>query len=113
MNNGIAKVLKIIGLIEIIGGIILGLIFGTEQGMYSSSINGSTFFIWSSLGFVSGMIFIGFSEIIELLQSINSKLKGTSNVEEATPAETKKINVKKKNSKYEIWQELNSKDKEM
>lgn len=112
MNNGIAKVLKIIGLIEIIGGIILGLIFGTEQRTYSSSIDGSTFIIWSSLGFVSGMIFIGFSEIIELLHSINSKLKGTSDVEEATPAETK-VNVKKKDSKYEIWQELKSKDKEI
>nr|WP_295974362.1 hypothetical protein [uncultured Bacillus sp.] len=65
MKNSVANVLRIIGIIEFVTGIILGLIF-TER--YQKMIT------WWIAGFVSGMLFIAIAEIIELLHEINLKL---------------------------------------
>lgn len=73
-NNVIANFLFIIGIIEIVAGIVLGIIFGTieVEGYYSSytSFSWSIFLLWSVGGIISGIIFIGFSEIINLLNRI-------------------------------------------
>ncbi|NUU62453.1 hypothetical protein [Paenibacillus agri] len=76
-ENKISGVITWIGIINIAAGFILGLVFGRENvGLYSDTyeqIWSVTLLYWAA-GFVSGMFFIGISEIIEQLHKINSKL---------------------------------------
>lgn len=98
MSNTIAKILRIIGVLEIFAGILLGVIIGLTDG--------SIGFLWWGIGLVSGMIFIGFSEIIELLYSINSKLYDIDKTEYYGKKDNKE-NVKHK-SNSEIYNSIMS-----
>lgn len=73
-ENKCAKIIRIIGFVSIIGGIIgsliLGSVFKIEVGIYyrHEEYNWYIALIGSILSFVEGIIFIGFAEIIRLLQ---------------------------------------------
>ncbi|WNF38794.1 hypothetical protein RJD24_10380 [Bacillaceae bacterium IKA-2] len=68
-ENTISMVLFVIGIIYIFLGFILGLALGVE-GTFGQRFWSVTF-TWWTIGFVSGMTFIGFSDIIELLHQSN------------------------------------------
>lgn len=71
-ENTVGKILKVIGGIIIVVGIIFGLIIGSRAGRF-----GLIPFVYIIVTtFVSGMLFIGFAEIIKLLHEINLKLNG-------------------------------------
>ncbi|SES65063.1 hypothetical protein SAMN05216389_101252 [Oceanobacillus limi] len=83
-ENQVAKILYIIGIAQIGIGFVLGLIVGATEtviygpngfGQVQSGFNFSIFITWTLGGFVSGMLFIGFSEVIKLLHEINWKMK--------------------------------------
>lgn len=65
-KNTIAKILTVIAWITFICGFIAGLILGDDKYGFSYTIA----FIWWSSTFVSGILFLGFAEIIELLDTI-------------------------------------------
>ena len=67
-ENGVAKVIRIIGWIFIIGGVISSLILGGIFTIYEK-YNWYIAIIGSVISIVNGIIFIGFSEIINLLQT--------------------------------------------
>ncbi|MGV2622808.1 UNVERIFIED_CONTAM: hypothetical protein N8J90_16535 [Halobacillus marinus] len=68
-KNPIATALFILGVLSIVGGIILGLVYGTEEPSYGydQGTLGWSFVIY---GVVWGVVLLGFSEIIKLLQGI-------------------------------------------
>ncbi|MUK88927.1 hypothetical protein GMD78_11030 [Ornithinibacillus sp. L9] len=81
-ENMIAKILFIIGIVNIVLGFIIGLVGAAEDqvvydafgmGRVQSGFNFTYFISWATGGFVTGMLFIGFSEIIKLLHVINWK----------------------------------------
>ena len=84
-DNTYAKIIKIVGFIIIIGGIIgsfvLGGVFEKEitypTSMYSygsyTEYNWTLAIIGAVSSFVVGLLFVGFSEIIDLLQANNDK----------------------------------------
>lgn len=72
-ENKVAKILFIIGCSAIAFGVISGLSVGRG---YANEIIWSVFLSWFAVGFVSGMIFIGFAEVIHLLHHIRKKLYG-------------------------------------
>lgn len=78
-SNGIGNALKVIGIIEIGLAVIASFIIGTNSGG-SSDFNIVTALIWWISGIVGGMFFIGFGEVISLLQRILNRL--SSNVNE-------------------------------
>jgi hypothetical protein len=65
MQNKIARLLFIIGIITIFGGGMFGLVLMMDD------ISGLMFFISAV---VSGVFVIGFSEVIKLLDEMNKKL---------------------------------------
>lgn len=67
-ENGIAKTLRIIGIIEVVCGIILGLIILADGGDFAWA--GIAVMITS---FITCMVFVGFAEIINLLQKNANK----------------------------------------
>jgi|GEM_PF-2959774 len=69
-ENMIAKILFIIGVAQMAGGLIIGI---TAVSVNYYMVSWSIFFAWAGGGFVSGMLFIGFAENIRLLHSINEK----------------------------------------
>lgn len=86
-ENGIAKTLRTIGIIEVICGIILGLIILADGGDFA----------WAGIAiaitsFIPCMLFVGFAEVISLLQKNVDKqdevlnyLKNKSNDKKTTP----------------------------
>lgn len=76
-ENIVAKILFIIGIAQMSIGLIVGLILGNAD--YYGVMNWSIFFTWAVGGFVSGMLFLGFSEIIKLLHMINEKTPSLKN----------------------------------
>lgn len=67
-ENGIAKALQIIGIIVVVCGVILGFI----------TLTGGEEFSWLGIveiiaGFITCMVFMGFAEIINLLQKNSDK----------------------------------------
>lgn len=64
MENKIGKTLNIIGILTIVIGIIGSLIINVS--LYDDTP--IIFFVGGIISFVSGMVFIGFAEIISLLQ---------------------------------------------
>ncbi|MGP4108597.1 hypothetical protein [Virgibacillus sp. L01] len=70
-ENIVAKILFIIGIAQMSIGLIVGLILGNAD--YHGVMNWSIVFMWTIGGFISGMLFLGFSEIIKLLHAINEK----------------------------------------
>ncbi|WNF24891.1 hypothetical protein [Mesobacillus jeotgali] len=73
IQNSVAKVLRIIGIVVMIGGFIIALVSGTSHGHWSLILPA----LFSS--FVTGMIFIGFSEVIDLLHKIHLQLPQNNN----------------------------------
>lgn len=71
LTNWLGKTLQIIGAILIGLGFIAGLIFGNDQ---YGDISLRIFMIYFIAGLISGIIIIGFGEIINLLFSIDKKL---------------------------------------
>ncbi|MBQ9227877.1 MAG: hypothetical protein IJ168_03510 [Eubacterium sp.] len=77
MNNSIAKILKIIGCVMfglgLLGGVITWIVMASvlDNGLAGFG----TCIAIAVISFVSGMVFIGFSEIIKLLQEQNDLLK--------------------------------------
>lgn len=73
-ENFIAKLLFYIGIIIIFGSIIIGFMSGnlgrTNMSLYSSQFSLLVFISSSIRGIIIGMLFIGFSEVIHLLQDI-------------------------------------------
>jgi vacuolar-type H+-ATPase subunit I/STV1 len=69
-TNTVASVIFFIGIVEIVAGLFLGFYFGYNGNEIRWSITSP---IWV-MGFVSGMMLIGFSEVIKLLHSIRQKL---------------------------------------
>ncbi|MEH7391291.1 hypothetical protein [Bacillus sp. JJ1474] len=92
--NKVANAIRGIGVLEIVAGIIIGF-FLAEDYLF----NWTTFLLWSGAGFVSGIMFIGFAEIIDLLHSINSKIKGTD-VETNQVTDNIEVNSNSKSSVY-------------
>ncbi|MGF6949952.1 hypothetical protein QF028_002457 [Neobacillus sp. B4I6] len=113
MGNPVGKALRVIGIVDIIAGVILGLILDNNDEIYGSSFNFSVFILWSVTGFVSGLIFVGFSEIIELLHNINIKLgKSNNTISENNLNEvSKKDDYSPTKNKYNIYRSIMS-DKE-
>lgn len=71
-SNPVASTLFVIGIIEIAACFFIGMYQGIPEKSYEDYRWGLAF-IWWVAGFVSGMMFIGFAEIIKLLHNINEK----------------------------------------
>ena len=72
-NNTIATILTIIALIIYIGGFIAGCAIAPTDTYYGTYFNwGIAFGFWAG-ALISGTSFLGFAEIIKLLQSIKDK----------------------------------------
>lgn len=71
-QNSVAKVLRIIGFAVMIGGFLLASIEGPGESTGGMTLSA----LFSS--FVTGMLFIGFSEVIALLQKIYHQLSQSS-----------------------------------
>ncbi|MFA9556740.1 hypothetical protein ACERII_05520 [Evansella sp. AB-rgal1] len=74
-KNIVAKVLFIIGIIKMFLGFIFGIVMGDQVSSYSLSFSWSTFFMYTIGGFIVGMLFIGFAELIERQTETNELLK--------------------------------------
>ena len=70
-NNTIAKLIKIFGIIIIIIGTILSFAIANNNSNEFSLIS---FIIYETIIFISGLLFVGISEIIQLLQDIKNKI---------------------------------------
>src|SRR5690625_3034171 len=81
-NNRIAQVLYIFGVLQIVLGVIIGILLAdTEvQGYYGSYSEFSWPIFWVSAisGTVSGVLLVGFSEIINLLNKIYNTITPTN-----------------------------------
>lgn len=110
MNNFVGKILKIIGVLTIISGVITGwIVWGVIADAYNGSIGFAANFVVFGSSFITGMLFIGFSEVIYLLQSINdkesySKQNESENIKVSNSfsAEDNKISATKFNTKSDI-----------
>ncbi len=112
LENPVARVLRSIAFIEIAAGIIIGLILGNNEDLYGYSTDYSVVLLWSAAGFISGMLFFGFAEIIDKLHSIDLKL-GNSNIDINNENETnpdKKVYTRKEAS--ELYQSIMTDKKE-
>ncbi|WP_210367890.1 hypothetical protein [Bacillus sp. REN3] len=103
MYNQIAFIIRIIGVLEMVSGVIVGLYLGNDNSLYGTA-DVSIILLWSVLGFVSGMFFLGLGEIISLLQGIHTKLVGTDN-EGLNADDDTNVNLKGK-SKYDVYKEV-------
>lgn len=75
-DNGVAKAVKACGVIIIIVGTILSIIMGRQKDMYgNTSFSFLQFIIPEAISVISGIFFIGFSEVIQLLEDIKSKTR--------------------------------------
>lgn len=79
-NNPIAKALTVIAWIIFIGGFIAGIALGTvevERGHYytytDTEFSFAVAFVYWCVSFISGTMFLGFAEIIKLLNEIKYK----------------------------------------
>ena len=79
-NNSIATFLNVIACILFVGGFFAGFLFGTievEKGYYytytDTEFSITIAFICWFISFISGTVFLGFSEIIKLLNDIKRK----------------------------------------
>ncbi|WLR51723.1 hypothetical protein LC040_02115 [Bacillus tianshenii] len=81
-ENQVAKILFVIGCSTIGLGVISGFSFGYENTGYRTEMEWSVFLSWFAAGFISGMLFIGFAEVIHLLHTINKKMNGAKVHEE-------------------------------
>lgn len=65
-ENGVASAIRILALITIIGGLILGFILGKDP--YYDEFSFALAVVYWAAGIVTGIILLGFAEIIRLLQ---------------------------------------------
>lgn len=73
-DNAVAKAIKICGIIIIVLGTILSFIVAGGNGRkYEFSL--LQFITPEAISIISGLLFIGFSEIIQLLEDIKNKLR--------------------------------------
>jgi len=73
-SNGVASVLRVISILTYIGGFFYGIVLGfVTAGYGSTGFSFITALIYWIAAFISGTIFLGFSEIINLLQQIVDK----------------------------------------
>lgn len=82
-ENLVGKILFIIGIVQMILGIILGFIFSMvpvydgydfDMNQVGITMDVKIFILSVISGFIGGMIFVGFSEVIKLLDNINRKM---------------------------------------
>ena len=73
-KNPIAQVLKICGIIIMVVGTIASFV-SANAGNYDYEFSFSLFIVPEAVSIISGLLFLGFSEIIQLLQDIKEKLK--------------------------------------
>lgn len=73
-ENLVAKILYVIGIVLMVSGLLFGFIFASFDFHYGGFIS-PIFIPWALGGFIFGMLFIGFSEVIKLLHEINGKLQ--------------------------------------
>ncbi|MBT2682317.1 hypothetical protein [Bacillus sp. ISL-37] len=71
-QNSVAKVLRVIGFVIMIGGFFIALSLGSRASEMGQNWELTLPALFSS--FVTGMLFIGFSEVIALLQKIHLQL---------------------------------------
>ena len=75
-KNKIAQVLKICGIVIFVLGVIAALISSIQNPYgYGYTFSLSTFITVAASGFISGLMFLGFSEVIQLLEDIKSNLE--------------------------------------
>jgi uncharacterized membrane protein len=75
-GNYVGVLVKIIGFIVIIAGLILGIIQGRQIGeMLTGEFNFNVALYWWTCSIVVGVILIGLVEIIHLLDAIQKKFK--------------------------------------
>lgn len=73
-ENAIAKLLEAVAWVIFIGGFLLGCIMGSSLGYgYRSSFSIVPALICWASAFISGISFLGFAEIIKLLDEIKKK----------------------------------------
>ena len=74
-KNGVSITLLVIGVLIYCAGFIAGIVMGAPESSYYSSdeFNFTTMFTAWTSAFISGTIFIAFSEIIKLLHQIKTK----------------------------------------
>lgn len=73
MDNKVANVFLVVGTIQIVLGIIIGLRVAGEY-----YFDWGVIFMWTGIGAVTGIFTIGFAQVIELLHHINLKLGDSS-----------------------------------
>lgn len=73
-GNTIAKVLKVIAWVIYGVGFIMGLVLSQEPGYHGDEMNIATAFTYWCVTFVSGTTFLGFAEVVKLLEEIKGKL---------------------------------------
>ncbi|WP_430788083.1 hypothetical protein VBD025_18160 [Virgibacillus flavescens] len=69
-ENIVAKILFIVGVVQITIGLLGGVIFGAAGMDYGNTFNWGLFCLWFIGGFTLGMLCIGFAENIQLLHRI-------------------------------------------
>ena len=74
-NNIIGKALKIIGVLVLILGTIGSFVTSFHNVYGQSEFSFASFIVPETVSLVSGIVFLGFGEIIQLLQEISNKLK--------------------------------------
>jgi hypothetical protein len=87
LNNSVGNILRKIGFINMFAGVVLGFILGDTHNLTDPNTNWGVVLLWAAIGFISGMTFIGFSEIIYLLQGIyidRGKNESNSNLVKST-----------------------------
>ncbi|XEC93052.1 hypothetical protein AB6A23_16920 [Paenibacillus tarimensis] len=72
-DNKVASILLWIGMVLMMACFIVGFTMSYEDYPYTD-FNFGTAFVWWAGGFVSGMLLIACSEVIELLQKISNRL---------------------------------------
>lgn len=79
-NNKIANILTVIAVIIFVLGFILGIVFASDSGEYNHYYSGyspdfsfATAIAYWAISFISGMMMLGFAEIIKLLHKLTVK----------------------------------------
>ena len=85
--NSVGQVLKVLGIIVIILGLIGGYQLG---GMMGYEFNWTLALTGWLMSIINGFVLIGFSEVIHLLQQLVPKIQPTEQKESDQPAETNK-----------------------
>lgn len=74
-RNKVSLILKAIGIIIIVVLFLTGTLYGQEQDATGKAdFSFSTALPWWVAGFVIGMLFVGFSEVINILHRMDAKI---------------------------------------